>query len=287
MSRRLLVVVVALAVPLAGCAGALGGGDGGDARTVNPALGETPTASPTPTPEPSYPPGVGPEEVDATLLVAAHNAELWRANSTVSFRRTIVAANGTTLATRRSVTDSVDDRMRYRVVTAGSVPGEPPSALRSFAFWRNESRTAVRTVTRDGVVSVRATDRLPRTAQSPDDSGEGLLAAAFAGTAPRLVGTSVEGGDRLFRLRAVHDRLDGTARGSVRNLTLTARVTESGVVREYTLEYTATYRTGNRTVTAVTTERFRVSRDGAAAAPPDWAVDALANASDGRAPTAD
>ncbi|WP_435062579.1 DUF7537 family lipoprotein [Halobaculum sp. EA56] len=278
MTRPSLAVAVVCVVLLAGCGA---GGDRGGGRTVNPALAGTPTASPTPTPAPDYPPGVTADGVDVRALTAAHDRALVRRNSTVRFSRTVVAADGTTLATRESVTEHAGDRLGFRLVANGSLPGEPDPALRSFAFWTNGSVTAIRSVNGTGAVSYQVVPGRPATLTGVDDSGEGLVFAAFAGTDARVAGTATVDGEEMTVIRAEHDRLNRSGRPTVRNLTAVAYVTDEGVVRSFELRYTATYGEGDDAVVATTTERFRATVGDTAAAPPDWVDEAIRTGSDG------
>jgi len=271
------VLVVAVAVLLAGC-GAGTGSDGG--RTVNPALATTPTASPTPTSEPSNPPGVTAAGVDVTTLVANHDRALRDVNSTVRFRRTVVAENGTVLSTRRSVVEQAGSRLGGEYVRNGSLPGEDRPPIRAFAFWTNGSVTALRTVDDGGAASYRAVPGEPPTVASTDDSGEEQLLAAFDGTDVRLTDTVAVAGERLFVLAAEHQRLDRNG-DRVANFSATAYVTGEGVVRGYELRYTATYGSGNESVTATVVERFRVTTGDTDAAPPAWVETALDAGADG------
>jgi hypothetical protein len=271
MHRAVLSVAFAVAVVLAGCGGAPGG-DAGE-RTVNPALANTPTVSPTPTPQPAYPPGVAADGVDVTTLATAHDRALREVNSTVRFRRTIVAANGTVVSTRRSVTESAGDRLGFDYVQNGSPPGADGSAIRAFAFWTNGSVTALRTADGSGV-SYQTVSGQPPAVASTDDSGEGLLFAALDGTNVQLAETIAVDGERLYVLSAHHDRLNRSGRRPMENFSAVAYVTDDGVVREYEVRYTATYGSGDDRVTARTVERFRVTVDDTAAAPPAWVDDA-------------
>ncbi|QZX98482.1 DUF7537 family lipoprotein [Halobaculum rubrum] len=277
MRRPVLTLALAFAVLLAGC-GAGGGGDGG--RTVNPALATTPTASPTPTPEPGYPPGVATDAVDVPTLAASHDRALRDVNSTVRFRRTVVAANGTTLSTRHSVIEQAGGRLGGDYVRNGSLPGANGPPIRAFAFWTNGSVTALRTVDDDGAVSYRGVPGEPPTIANTDDSGEEQVLAAFDGTDVRPTGTVAVAGERLFVLAAEHERLNRSG-VRVENFSATAYVTEAGIVRGYELRYTATYGTGTDSVTATVVERFRVTTGDTDARPPAWVDEALDAGADG------
>lgn len=271
MRRVVATLVVALAVLLAGC-GAGPGDDGG--RTVNPALATTPTASSTPTPDPGHPPGISGTGVDVPTLAASHDRALRDVNSTVRFRRTVVAANGTVLSTRRSVIEQAGSRLGGDYVRNGSPPGEDSPPIKGFAFWTNGSVTALRTVDAGGAVSYRAVPGEPPTIANTDDSGEELVVDAFAGTDLRLDRPVVVAGERLYLLTADHERLDRGDDRVARNFSATAYVTERGVVSGYELRYTATYGTENESVTATVTERFRVTTGDTDAAPPAWVEEA-------------
>lgn len=281
MRHSASTVAVVLLVLLAGC-GAGGGGDGG--RTVNPALASTPTASPTPTPEPGYPPGVSADAVDVTTLAASHDRALRDVNSTVRFRRTVVAANGTVLSTRHSVVERAGVRVGASYVRNGSVPGEEGPPIRAFAFWTNRSVTALRTVGDDGGVSYRAVPGRPPTVANADDSGEEQVRSAFEGTTPRVADTVAVAGDRLFVVVAERDRLDRDG-NRAEDFNATAYVTDDGIVRGYEVRYTATYGSGNESVTATVVERFRVTTGDTDAAPPAWVDVALEAGAEGETRT--
>jgi len=270
--RPLVVAAVALVLVTAGC-GAGGGGDGG--RTVNPALASTPTASPTPTAEPEYPPGVSADAVDVTTLARSHDRALRDVNSTVRFRRTVLAANGTVLSTRHSVVKRAGARLKGSYVRNGSVPGEDGPPIRAFAFWTNGSVTALRTVGDDGGVSYRAVPGRPPTVASTDDSGQGELLDAFDGANPRIADTVAVAGERLFVVVAERDRLERNGHRA-ENFSATAYVTEDGIVRGYEVRYTAVHGSENGSVTATVVESFGVTTGDTDAAPPAWVDTALA-----------
>jgi len=275
--RSAAALAVVLAVLLAGCAGGLGGDAGGDAgRTVNPALAETPTASPTPTPSEGYPLGVTTDRVSVGTVATEHGRVLSGRNSTVRFDRIVVAENGTTLATTRGVIEGTDDRFSSRVVTEGRPPDGSGFPAAEFAVWSNRSLTAIRSVNDSGDARYRVLRGASEDAVATDDTGEGLVYAALVDAEVRPVGTTTVDGETLYVLRAEHDRLNRTIGPSTRNHSVIAYVTGEGVVRSYQVRYTATYETDDGTVTATTTEQFRVTVGDTAAAPPEWVREALA-----------
>ncbi len=255
---------------VAGC----GAGSDDGSRTVNPALAETPTFTATPAVTETYPPGTGPDGVDARVLAGRHDRALDRVNSTVHIEQRVVTANGTTLSATDIAVESAGPRVHYRVNETGGLPGEFVSPFPTFEFWTNGSVTVTRAVNAAGDVTVRRIQGQPPTIGGTDDSGEEAVFGAVVGTDARVVGTATVDDEELFVVRADHDRLNRTGRVTYRNYSLVAYVTPEGVVRSYELQFTATYDTENGSVVATTTEQFRSSVGGSVATPPPWVVDA-------------
>ncbi|MFC7135499.1 hypothetical protein [Halobaculum litoreum] len=275
MFRPLVVVAVAVALVTAGCGA---GGDGGE-RTINPALATTPTTTPTATPAPTYPPGVGPDGVDARVLAGNHDRVLDRVNSTVRVERAVVDANGTTVSTTAIRIESAGPRLRYRVNESGGLPDQFVSPFPVFEFWTNGTVTATRSVDGDGNVTVRRIRGEPPTIAGADDTGEDSVFGAVVGTNARLVDTRTVDGETLYVVRADHEELDRRRGPPLRDYRLNATVTEAGVVLAYDLRFTATYDADDgSSLTATTTERFRAEVGGSAAAPPPWVDDRNASA---------
>ncbi|MFC7135497.1 hypothetical protein [Halobaculum litoreum] len=138
---RAAALALACLLVCAGCAGFGGAGDAG-ARTVNPALAETPTATPTrPTPTGGFPAGVSRDGVDVEALIDGHRAALTNGSGswTVSLTRTVEGPEG------------VVERSAARVAVAGDrslytferVRGDNRLAS---AHWSNASVSASRRV---------------------------------------------------------------------------------------------------------------------------------------------
>ncbi|WP_435147693.1 hypothetical protein [Halobaculum sp. P14] len=279
-------VAVAVLVVTAGC-GAVGGpgGSGDDARTVNPALRETPTATATPTPGP--PPGVGRGNVSVWVVTNAHEDALDGRSVTVRYRRTVVAANGTALATVTETRRRDGDALLYELRTGGANPNAVAVPSWNASVWTNGTWTATRRVFGErgppgedgsgGAVRYGTVDGRPAWS-GVDGTGADLLRATLAPLTLEYAGTTTRGGERLFVLRATDAwAADGYPSG-VSNVSLAAFVTADGVVRSYRLRYDAVY--GG--VRATSTARFRVTGVGTTTVDrPAWVADAVAAAANG------
>ncbi|PSQ27305.1 hypothetical protein BRD09_08790 [Halobacteriales archaeon SW_10_68_16] len=196
------VVLVALAVALAGC----------------PAVG--PAATPTPEPE-EYPPGVSGEGVvDATTLADAHDRAIENTSYTLVSNRTVRYTNGTVASALFVRVELAADRSFFvRTSTAGpdgpEFLGKPPAAGE---FWSN------------GTVYVRAQEGHARE----------TIASVFADVPTEVTGVRTVDGTTVYRLAG-----EGTVEGdfskagsdAVGNVSLTAQVTESGILRRMDLSY--------------------------------------------------
>lgn len=254
--RHLFVAVV---VVTAGCSGfAFGGGDG-------------PVSTVTPAPVPAddagtYPVGLGPGGVTSpSLLGAAHAAALNGTSYTLKMTRTVRYANGTLRSDLRIEVALDADRTHLANVSvrghaAPVLLGRPPA---SASFW-SDGDVYLRRLTRD--------NRTIYNEYEPPDNYAGtwrywVHTAALNGrpeadvtqtVAPFQTRTTrtesddgtvyVVSGDRLRRGDL------GTPWSARRNATLAARVTQSGLVRAYRTEYTAT--AGGERVRVTRTVRF-------------------------------
>jgi hypothetical protein len=237
------LALIAVAVLLAGC----------------PAIGPQGGVTPAPTPESApeavpYPPGLGPWGVgDSAGLASAHRDALNSTAYTLVSTRRIVAPNDS-LRSLLSVTVRLSADRDYRVAvrTAGTdgplLLGRPPARG---AYWSN------------GSVYVRALTRNNETAYNqfrPPDAFTGTWrywrsTAAFGGAGgfdyetfrttfgaigTELVRTSESNGTRLYHLEGDTARRSEFAKvgsGPVRNVTLRATISESGLVRQFHLQY--------------------------------------------------
>lgn len=244
-------LLVALAVVLAGCPGAVPGG--------------------TPTPEPEYPPGVTAAGVtDPAALADAHGDALENTSYTLVSNRTIRYTNGT-LSSRLTVRLRLAADRQFHVVTATAGPdgplflGQPPA---SAEFW-SDGDVYVRALTRDGETTYNqftppdnfvGTWRYWR-ATVPFGGRDGhareTIRALFEDVPADVTGVRTADGATVYRLRGEGADSGGFAKagdGPARDVTLEADVTESGVVRRINLSYVTFL--GNRSARVEWTVRY-------------------------------
>ena len=268
--RRPVAVLTCLSLLLAGCGATAPAGE--DPRTVNPALRETPTASPTPEAT-RLPPGVSETEVDLRTLLSAHRTALSGRSVTVAVSRTRTTTNGTAVfdATTRSYADPPAQFVESHVVTAPyDVAG---GAGVDTGVWRNDTVTVRRSATGDGDVSVVYDTEVPRQ-QVFDPTGASEARGILGPYTLAPNGTVVRNGTRYHRLvdaQAGHPVVPLRSNVSVRVL-----ATPDGVIRSATVRY----RTTEYEEPMLVTVRFRVSNVSATTVPrPPWVDEALANGS--------
>ena len=258
-----------LALVLAGCAGfGAAGGDGAGGRTVNPALGETPTPAATPTG--GYPAGVSPADVDVERTIDAHRTALTNGSDswTVSFTRTVTGPEGT--VERSSARVLVDgNRSLY---TFERVRGD---ARLASAHWRNGTASASRRVDWRGNVSVEGR---PRDSGGPvglDPTGGAWLYAASVDTRPTYAGVEATENGTVTLLEASEGRIERSGLPDRRHVRLSARIDERGIVRSLTLTYDVFL---GDDPGAVTVELRTSSVGSTTLQRPEWVDPALANA---------
>ncbi|WP_277552806.1 hypothetical protein [Halobaculum limi] len=267
------VLLVCLCVVLAGCGGAVSP-TSDDTRTVNPALGETPTTSPTPE-RWDGPPGVTDSDVSVTTLAAAHQNAL--ANRSVTVRRsTVVVYDNGTLAHDPTVTTWSDRDQQYVEIRATTWPFRllrNQSVNRS--YWRNDSVTVVRQQLTNGSAETSVqSESLPRSI-AVDPSGRDLLVSALVRFDLEYAGGTVVEGDSLHVLRAADD---ATSNPNIENVSIRVLATDAGVVRAATVQY-HNDRYGPDREPATVTVRFGLSNVSNTTVPrPAWVADTLANA---------
>ncbi|MFC7096768.1 hypothetical protein [Halobaculum marinum] len=265
-SRRYGAVALVVLVVLAGCTSfGVGGGDGG-ARTVNPALAETPTATATPTG--GFPAGVSPAGVDVEAMIDAHRAALANGSWTVSLNRTVVGLDGE--VERSSARVLVDgNRSLY---TFERVRGDNRLAN---AHWRNGTAAASKRVSWRGDVTL---DGRPRDAGGPaglDPTGGAWLYAASVDTRPSYAGVEVTPNGTVTLIEAAEGRIERSGLPDRRQVRLSARVDERGVVRSLSLRYEVFLGNEPGSVTL----SLRTTNVGSTTVPrPEWVDRALANA---------
>lgn len=223
-------------VVLGGCSGLVGGGS--DRGTVTPA--------PVPTAGETYPPGVSEGSVEPAVLGKAHSRFLARTSYTVVSRQRISGADGTLRWTNRTrrVAAGGDAYAGWFNRTVVDFPaGTLPVTLE---YWTNGSVHATRRFVGDEPTFYGWAN-----APSPIEGVDGsrvlvsTLRAVRVGVVDRpsgvvLVGSALRRPGLLPTPPYVTD---------LRNVSLTARVREDGVVTRWRIAYDATVK--NRTVRVV------------------------------------
>jgi hypothetical protein len=253
MSDTLRLVAVAVLCLTAGCGTGLGG-DTGDGNTVNPALEETPTATPTPTPSPTP---VLTETAAETGVPAQraerHGAALRARSGAISLVRTVSAPNGSVVS-RQVIVGRVDGtaslvRQRTRVFQPSYAVNAPPNAT----IWTNGSVV----VRRIGGETIRA-NRPPRAVEQQLASGRATVYETFAEWPVSYAGSTQTSDGVVDIYAAERDRVERGAATPASNLTVTAVVADSGVVRRVRVSYETTLVGRNVTVS----ERFDLTAVG-------------------------
>ena len=269
---RTLAVTVLLV--LAGCGGVSFGGDDAGTNTVAPALEGTPSPTPTPTPTPTpgfeerLPPGITTDSVDTRTLASSHEGEVERFSRTTVRTVTYIATNGTTLASSeyRTETELIGSRSRILVNTntTGVAPRQVGVTPANISYWGNGSVSGNRRVQNGSVEVNTQRGPLPALIRS-DTTGRDVVFLAFSSV--ELTNVTALGevdGRQRFQVQGRADSV-GTLQGS--NATLSAVVSEIGIVHQFRFAYTA-QRQG-RTVRIVQTFRL-VDFKNTTAPPPEW-----------------
>lgn len=238
-------LLACLLLVTAGCNVPAGGGSGEPTRTVTPV--------PVPAEE-TLAPGVTDEGVvNPRALADAHAGVLAGTSFRLSVNRTVRGANGTLRdRLRLDLALAADRGYRAEAATAGpDAPvflGTPPA---NATFWSNGS-TYARKLTRDGETTyntftpVEGAGTWQYWARTVPFGGQRASPRAFLTRTFRAVDTTVVGradanGTTVYRLRGntTTERLDAQI-DDPRNVSLTATVTERGLVRSLSLRYVGT-----------------------------------------------
>jgi len=267
--RGAAALALALLLVSAGCTDAITSGGDASGRTVNPALADTPTA--TPTPRGGFPAGVDRGGVDVERVIDAHRAALANGSWTVGFTRTVTGPDGTV------------ERSRARVVANGSrtlstferVRGDDRLAS---AHWSNGTAAASRRVDWEGAVSLEGRPGEPGVPTGLDPTGGAWLYAAFLDVDPRYAGSESTDNGTVTVLRGEAGRIERSGVPDRTSVRLRARVDADGVVRSLTLRYEV-FLGDDPGVVRI---ELRTSAVGTTTVPrPGWVDRALANASAG------
>lgn len=243
---RARVAAAVVLLLLAGCGGVA---DEDAPNTVNPALDGTPTPTPSPTATPEPTPTATPVvsvvfpdallgDTDAAGLAAAHERNLGTRSRTVVRTVTVRNDEGRLLGRNRVIVrdDGRADSGRLAVTrrVSGLRPGAVGLETQSVDYWGNDSVTASRTIGPDGNSSYTF-DPVPFPVGSGwDTTGRGSVALAF-----RLGNVSdtqrIATDPAVFLVTGQRAAVPGS---DVRNVSFSATVEESGVVRGFELSYT-------------------------------------------------
>ena len=267
-SVRVLVLVVLVA--LAGCSGFAGGGASTDgAGDRGPASGDgsgegegarsgaeagtagdprseaagsvTPAPVPavqgTETPAPRVAPGLSATGItNASALAAAHGARLANTSYTMVRNVTYLAANGTKLTERRSVSEvGTDGRFAVRRTREG-VRGPAREALWSNGTALFEARTDT-----EGTTAYRraAPEVAERRRALVTDAGSWQIERVFTVAEARVVDRTERSGTTVYRLESPVAQLPNANASDVgASVRVEAAVTEEGLVREYAFRQT-------------------------------------------------
>ncbi|WP_277552805.1 hypothetical protein [Halobaculum limi] len=259
-----LAVLACLCLVVAGCSG---GAPGGEPRTVNPALAETPTASPTPDAS-DLPPGVSEARVDLQTLLATHQSALSDRSLTHDLDRRYVTPNGTVRAHVVERTRADPIRLYRTTTVEGDWGANVATVGGNRSVWRNDTLTVQRF---DGDAASVVVDTEVPSRRGYDATGASTLADLLGPYTLAYDGTVTRDGQTLHRLT-----LGDVREPSVplrRNLTVSVFVTPSGIVDAATVRY----RTTEFGPTVWVTAQFGLSNVSATTVPrPAWVDAALA-----------
>lgn len=269
VSCRLPTFAVALLLVLAGCGGS---GTAGDANTVNPELQETPSGTVSPSDTPSTQDAIPTAEdgdLDPFRVAAKHRGVFSIRNGSFTYQRTVQASNGTVLLQQATTGRISGESIAYRQMTEwqSNPVTQPPGP--NVSLWADESQRAERFGTRDGGVRYRYGTSDPPSEWYRVAAGQNVIYVLLAPWDPSYAGSTrtMNGTIRTFEQRA--DVVNRTSRPPARNLSVSVRIADSGIV--YLIE--VVYQTTISGVDVTVTERFRTTGLGVSVPQPDW-VDA-------------
>jgi hypothetical protein len=227
-----------------------------------------------------YAPGLNEHGVtDAAALADAHVAALRNTSYTVRSNVTARASNETLLA-RLNGTQTVE-RDPTRTYSRSEVRGENPRVIglldSDLEVWASENGTWYAIERANGTEYRKVADGIRPSAA--DRTRRDELFVLLSAVTTTVDGTETRGGTTLYRVESTGVRNPAAVASqfgvdSVENVSVTALISEQGVVHEYHVEYTATL-AGNtshveRTVRFVALGETSVER-------PAWVAEATAN----------
>ncbi|EMA08650.1 hypothetical protein SAMN05443574_11745 [Haloarcula vallismortis] len=261
MRRGAAIAAVCLCLLSAGCAG-LFGGETTARETVTPA--PVPTADGPTSPAQRAPGVVGNRVVNPPALGRAHVSQLSNTSYRVHHTRTVMNGSGLhrRVRTRASISAGYGSYTATRTISGQSVtPREIHSTWRDGRALR---RTTVNGSTATAVVAdsrgIGGPPRSPRAALFFEPTFNARVIALFSATNI----TSIRPGDEvikqlygvsLYRVKGTGSTDDSAVAthpvDRVTNVSLSATVTPSGIVRSYALQYTAVNGTDTHRVTEI------------------------------------
>jgi len=275
-TRRLASsIALALLVVLAGCSGLPGSGtptDGGTTPTPTPtATTDTPTPTPTATQSPS-PETVAPGltesgVVDAWALAREHKTTLRSVSRTVQVERTVTAADGTTLARVETTVDRSGPLVpgTYRRTVSGSAPGSVGEPTTDLAVWTNGTATVTKTGSGGAATYTNSSGRA--SVFGSDGTRWQTLFLLFTGTNVTVTDERTRNGVSAYRVESTGQPSGDSRFASYGNVSVTAVVSEDGIVRRYELSYDRSI--DGRQVTVTESVRF-TDLTSTEVTKPDW-----------------
>ena len=231
--RRILPFVLVVCVVLAGCNGVFGTESDERTPTLTPVA--VPTDEPTPTSVPQLAPGLTAEGVvNASALAAAHTAAFENTSFTVQETVVYRSEDGTPIRRIESTTRVGDDG-RFRVTKRWN----GSTTLQQVEYYGDGERVLVATTGANDTTTYRRLT--PRTVAAQRSSvlgaGSGRIETMFVAAETRVAGRTERNGTTVYRLVPTGARGNSSNTATVlnRSVSVRARVTERGLVRNYTL----------------------------------------------------
>jgi|AntDeeMinimDraft_5_1070356.scaffolds.fasta_scaffold06009_3 hypothetical protein len=231
--RRLFPFVLVVCVVFAGCNGVFGTESDERTSTLTPVA--VPTDEPTPTPVPRLAPGLTAEGVvNASALAAAHTAAF--ENISFTGRQTVVyrTENGTPIRRIESTTRVADDG-RFRVTKRWN----GSTTLQQVGYYDDGERVLVATTGANDTMTYRRLSPRAVAAQRSSVLGasNGRIETMFVAAETRVFRRTERNDTTVYRLvpAAARRETSNTATVLDRSVSVRARVTEQGLVRNYTL----------------------------------------------------
>lgn len=231
--RRLLPFVLVVCVVLAGCNGVFVTESDDRTPTLTPVA--VPTDEPTPTPVPRLAPGLTADGVtNASALAAAHLDTF--ENTSFTMQETVVYRSEDGIPIRRiESTTRVGDDGRFRVTKRWN----GSTALQQVGYYDDGERVLVTTTRTNDATTYRRLSSQAVAAQrsSVSDGGSGRIETMFVAAETRVAGRTERNGTTVYHLVPTGTRGNSSNTATIldRSVSVHARVTERGLVRNYTL----------------------------------------------------